>query len=65
VTERAVFKLTAAGVMLVEIAPGADLQRDILDQMGFEPLISETMKEMDETIFSDCLLGLKHRWEEN
>lgn len=65
VTERAVFKLTAAGVMLVEIAPGADLQRDILDQMEFEPLISETMQEMDETIFSDCLLGLKHRWEEN
>jgi acyl CoA:acetate/3-ketoacid CoA transferase len=39
VTERAVFRLTADGVALEEIAPGIDLQRDVLDRMGFTPLI--------------------------
>jgi len=39
VTERAVFELSSAGVVLKEIAPGVDLQRDILDRMGFAPLM--------------------------
>jgi propionate CoA-transferase len=41
VTERAVFKGTENGIMLTEIAPGLDLQKDILDHMGFKPLIKE------------------------
>ena len=39
VTERAVFQLTAEGLELIEVAPGIDLQRDVIDQMGFRPLI--------------------------
>ena len=39
VTERAVFKLRPDGVELTEIAPGIDLQRDVLDQMEFRPIV--------------------------
>ena len=39
VTERAVFRLQPDGVELIEVAPGIDLQRDILDQMEFRPLM--------------------------
>lgn len=53
VTERAVFRRTSThGVIeLVEIAPGVDLQKDVLDQMEFEPIISPGLKEMDRRIF--------------
>ena len=37
VTERAVFELTTAGLQLIEVAPGIDVQRDVLDQMEFAP----------------------------
>ncbi|SHJ47850.1 propionate CoA-transferase [Dethiosulfatibacter aminovorans DSM 17477] len=58
ITERAVFELTEDGLMLTEIAPGMDLQKDILDQMDFEPIISENLKTMDERIFKDEVMGL-------
>ena len=53
VTERAVFRRTAKHdvLELTEIAPGIDLQKDILDQMDFEPVISSDLKSMDERIF--------------
>lgn len=53
VTERAVFDLHKGQVRLIEIAPGVDLQTDILDQMEFEPAISEDLKVMDSGIFSE------------
>lgn len=59
ITERAVFRLTSAGVELEEIAPGVDLQKDILDQMDFKPIISEELKIMDKRIFEDKLMNLK------
>lgn len=59
VTERCVFKLTRAGLELVEIAPGVDLQRDILDQMEFRPVISENLKSMPPEIFQEKWGGLK------
>ncbi|MDO4273837.1 MAG: CoA-transferase [Eubacteriales bacterium] len=59
VTERAVFRLTPEGPMLVEIAKGIDLQKDILDQMDFVPLISENLKITDTRIYLEKWDGLK------
>lgn len=53
ITERAVFKLTADGLMLIEIAPGVDLEKDILDHMDFSPIISKDLKLMDECLFHE------------
>ena len=58
ITERAVFRLTKDGVMLTEIAPGVDLERDVIAQMGFRPLISDELKLMDERIFRDEPMGI-------
>jgi len=57
-TERAVFKLTADGLLLTEIAPGARLEADILDMMDFEPAIAENLKTMDQSIFEEDRLHL-------
>ena len=57
VTERAVFRLGEHGLILTEIAPGVDLERDILGQMDFKPEISPELKTMDERIFLDQPLG--------
>ncbi len=59
VTERCVFLLTAAGMELIEIAPGVDLQRDILDHMDFRPVIREPLATMDPRIFADEPMRLR------
>ncbi|MEV0068147.1 malonate decarboxylase subunit alpha [Amycolatopsis sp. NPDC050768] len=61
VTERAVFRLSAEGVELVEIAPGVDLRRDVLDQMGFVPLMRSEPSLMDSRFFRPEPAGLKPR----
>ena len=61
VTERAVFEMTPDGPMLVEIAPGIDLEKDILAQMEFKPVISPTVKIMNAEIFAEKLMGLKQK----
>ena len=51
VTERCVFQLTPQGLMLTEIAPGIDMQRDIFDQMEFRPGVAENLKTMNADYF--------------
>ena len=59
VTERGVFELTKEGVTLIEIAPGVDLEKDILDKMEFKPIISKKLKIMDERIFKEGKMNIK------
>ncbi|WP_242158956.1 acyl CoA:acetate/3-ketoacid CoA transferase [Aestuariivivens sediminis] len=58
ITERAVFKLTNEGLVLIEIAAGVDLKTDVLDMMDFTPLIDKSVKIMDSSIFRIGCLGL-------
>ncbi|MBP2665613.1 MAG: coenzyme transferase [Firmicutes bacterium] len=51
VTERAVFTLEDGELTLIEIAPGVDLEKDILGAMEFKPRISQNLKEMPPAIF--------------
>lgn len=60
ITERAVFKLTKDGIVLCEIAPGIDLEKDVLAHMPIKPIISPDFKQMDERIFRDEVMGLKN-----
>lgn len=60
ITERCVFRLIESGLELIEIAPGVDLQRDILVQMAFRPAISLNLKMMDARIFCDTPMGLRN-----
>lgn len=57
VTERAVFDLGDDGLVLVEIAPGLDLERDVIAQMGFRPLVSPDLKTMDRRLFKQAAMG--------
>ncbi|AMO25218.1 CoA-transferase [Ramlibacter tataouinensis] len=62
VTERCVFRLAdQGGLELIEIAPGVDLEKDILERMEFKPAISPNLKPMDAAIFSNDRLGLRDR----
>ena len=58
ITERAVFELRPDGVYLTEIAPGIDLQTQVLDLMEFAPKMDGEPKLMDERIFKDEVMGL-------
>ncbi len=63
ITERCVFRLTADGVELIEIAPGIDLETQILPLMDFMPQISPELKLMDPRIFRDQVMGVRADFE--
>jgi len=59
VTERCVFTLTKDGMELTEIAPGVDLEKDILSLMDFKPVMKTPPKLMDARIFRTESMNLK------
>ncbi len=59
ITERAVFTRGKKGLKLIEIAPGIDLDHDILANMDFRPDIAKELKLMDDRIFFDKPMGLE------
>ncbi len=61
ITERCVLRMTAEGLELVEIAPGIDLERDVLEHMEFRPIVSDRLRKMDSAIFSSARMGLRDR----
>jgi propionate CoA-transferase len=58
VTERCIFRLADDGLELIEIAPGIDLERDLVSRMTFRPHISPELRAMDSAIFTGGRLGL-------
>lgn len=61
VTERCVFRLADGGLELIEIAPGIDLQRDVLAHMDFVPAIAPDLPLMSAALFGEAAMGLRER----
>ena len=58
VTERAVFRLEDQGPVLIELAPGMDLERDIFAHMDYRPVVASDLAPMDLRLFRDAPMGL-------
>ena len=58
VTERCVFRVGPDGLVLTEIAPGLDPERDVIAHMGFRPAVSPDLRTMDARIFDPAPMGL-------
>ncbi len=58
ITERCVFRLTRKGLELTEVAPGVDVERDILAKMAFKPIVRQP-RGMDRRIFRSEPMGLR------
>jgi len=57
ITERAVFELRSGQLTLTEIAPGLDLQHDVLAALGAPVLVAPDLVTMDKRLFSTALMG--------
>jgi propionate CoA-transferase len=58
ITERAVFALEDDGLVLIEVAPGIDVERDVLGQMGFQPRVADDLRPMDSRLYAPGPMGL-------
>ena len=58
VTDRAVFALAGDGLVLTEVAPGIDVERDVLGRMGFRPRIADDLRQMDDRLYASGPMGL-------
>lgn len=61
ITERCVFRLIDEGLELIEVAPGVDIERDILARMDFAPIIRTTPALMPAELFLPDPMGLRER----
>jgi propionate CoA-transferase len=61
VTDVAVFALHERGIELLEVAPGLDLERDVLARMAFRPVVERTPRPMDAAVFAATPMGLRAR----
>jgi propionate CoA-transferase len=59
ITDRCVFELVPAGLKLIELAPGLDLEKDVLAHMSFEPIMERPLRVMDPRLFATGPMGLK------
>lgn len=59
VTERCVFQLVSEGLLLREVAPGIDVQGQIVDRMKFQPIIPADLPRMNEGLFRDAPMGAR------
>jgi propionate CoA-transferase len=62
ITERCVFRLSSEGVELIEVAPGIDIEKGIIGQMAFKPIVGNDVKQMDDAIFQDEPMGLSFKY---
>ena len=62
IIDRCVMKPSEKGLVITEVAPGVDIQKDIIDQMEFDPIVADDVKTMDLSIFEDKLMDLKGRF---
>jgi propionate CoA-transferase len=58
ITERAVFALADDGLVLTEVAPGVDVERDVLGRMGFRPRLAGDLRTMDRRLYATGPMGL-------
>jgi acyl CoA:acetate/3-ketoacid CoA transferase len=61
VTERCVLELREAGLTVTELAPGADLERDVLQRAAFPLQVADDLRAMDSRLFRPEPLGLLFR----
>jgi propionate CoA-transferase len=64
VTERGVFRLQPGGLLLMEVAPGVNVEKDIAGQIGFKLQVAPDLKEMEPELFRPERMGLSelHQW---
>ena len=58
ITDRAVFALEDDGLVLIEVAPGIDVERDVLGRMGFRPRVADDLRPMDRRLYATGPMGL-------
>jgi propionate CoA-transferase len=59
ITERAVFRLNDSELVLEEIAPGIDIEKDIITKMDFIPKVKGSLKEMDKRLFMNSKMNIR------